>query len=162
FGLDTRQWFQSFPAVAGSSLFAALGESARIEAPRGDGRTRAELDAAEPVQRPPLLASAIATAVQAVRRPTEPLRHAQPMASLALDWLMALEWRNRLEATLGITLPAALVWAYPTVSALAEAVGERMGYEPVTQSSLSEEEMELLADLVETSELAAQPGNGQL
>ena len=53
------------------------------------------------------------------------------MESLGLDSLMALELRNRLEASLGITLPAALVWAYPTISALAEALCERMGYEPV-------------------------------
>jgi len=52
---------------------------------------------------------------------------------------MGLELRNRLETTLGITLPAALVWAYPTISALAGALCERMGYEPDTESSLSEE-----------------------
>lgn len=28
FSLDARQWFQSFPAVAGSSLFAKLHDSA--------------------------------------------------------------------------------------------------------------------------------------
>ena len=81
---------------------------------------------------------------------------------------MALELRNRLEATLDITLPLALVWAYPTISALADALCERMGYapgtesrktaEPGTESSLSEEEMELLADLVEASELEAKTG----
>ena len=55
------------------------------------------------------------------------------MESLGLDSLMALELRNRLEATLDITLPAALVWAYPTISALAGALCERMGYEPSTE-----------------------------
>ena len=90
------------------------------------------------------------------------------MESLGLDSLMALELRNRLEATLDITLPIALVWAYPTISALAGALCERMGYAPMTESrktaesgtesSLSEEETELLADLVEASELAAKTG----
>jgi phthiocerol/phenolphthiocerol synthesis type-I polyketide synthase C len=50
------------------------------------------------------------------------------MESLGLDSLMALELRNRLEASLGITLPAALIWAYPTISGLAGALCERMGY----------------------------------
>ena len=63
------------------------------------------------------------------------------MESLGLDSLMALELRNRLEATLDITLPVALVWAYPTISALAGALCERMGYEPGTESSLSEEKI---------------------
>ncbi|HET9563571.1 MAG TPA: SDR family NAD(P)-dependent oxidoreductase, partial [Mycobacterium sp.] len=133
FSLDARQWFQSFPAVEGSSLFAKLGESAMVERRGGDGRIRAELDAAEPAERPARLASAIANEIQGVVRSIEPLDHDQPMESLGLDSLMALELRNRLEATLGITLPVALVWAYPTISALAGALCERMGYEPVTE-----------------------------
>ena len=63
FSLDARQWFQSFPAAQGSSLFAKLGESATIER-RGGGRIRAELDAAEPAERPARLASAIANEIQ--------------------------------------------------------------------------------------------------
>ena len=105
FSLDARQWFQSFPAAEGSSLFAKLGESATIER-RGGGRIRAELDAAEPAERPARLAAAIANEIQGVRRSIEPLDHDQPMDSLGLDSLMALELRNRLEATLDITLPA--------------------------------------------------------
>ena len=168
FSLDARQWFQSFPAAEGSSLFAELGTSGRTEQRGGGGRLRAELDAAEPAQRQARLASVIATEIQGVRRSTEPLDHDQPMESLGLDSLMALELRNRLETALGITLPAALVWAYPTTSALAGAVCERMGYEPITEGlktaepstelSLSDEEAELLADLVEASELAAKTG----
>jgi phthiocerol/phenolphthiocerol synthesis type-I polyketide synthase C len=167
FSLDARQWFQSFPAAQGSSLFAELGKSVQA-GQRGGGRIRAELDAAEPAERPAQIASVIANEIQGVRRSTEPLAHDQPIQTLGLDSLMALELRNRLEAALGITLPAALVWAYPTISALAGALCERMGYEtgadgsemaePGTESSLSEEEAELLADLVEASELAAQTG----
>ena len=166
FSLDARQWFQSFPAAQGSSLFAKLGQSKTER--RGGGRIRAELDAAEPAERPARLAAAIANEIQGVRRSIEPLDHDQPMESLGLDSLMALELRNRLEATLDITLPVALVWAYPTISALAGSLCERMGYEPMTESrqtaesgtesSLSEEETELLADLVEASELAAKTG----
>jgi phthiocerol/phenolphthiocerol synthesis type-I polyketide synthase C len=137
FSLDARQWFQSFPSAEASSLFAKLGESAKTE--RGGGRIRAELDAAEPAERPARIASAIANEIQGVRRSVEPLDHHQPMESLGLDSLMALELRNRLEATLGIVLPAALVWAYPTISALAEAVCERMGYELGTEPPPSED-----------------------
>jgi phthiocerol/phenolphthiocerol synthesis type-I polyketide synthase C len=71
---------------------------------------------------------------------------------------MALELRNRLEATLGITLPVALVWAHPSIATLADALCERMGYEPEPEAALSEEEMNLLANLVQATELAANSG----
>ncbi|MGB8211886.1 MAG: SDR family NAD(P)-dependent oxidoreductase [Mycobacterium sp.] len=167
FSLDARQWFQSFPAAGESSLFTGLAESATTQR-RGGGRIRAELDAAEPGERPARLALAIATEIQGVRRSTEPLDYDQPLESLGLDSLMGLELRNRLETTLGITLPVALVWAYPTISALAGALCERMGYEPVTESrktaepggesSLSEEQAEMLVDFVDASELEVQTG----
>jgi phthiocerol/phenolphthiocerol synthesis type-I polyketide synthase C len=82
---------------------------------------------------------------------------------------MALELRNRLEARLGITLPVALVWAYPTISDLAGLLCERLGYAPMSDApkpseaepALSDEEMELLSDLVEASELEATTGAGE-
>ena len=93
------------------------------------------------------------------------------MESLGLDSLMALELRNRLETSLGITLPVALVWAYPTISGLAGALCERMGYvdagdgaaaadlaadEP--EATLADDELDLLADLFDASELEATTG----
>jgi phthiocerol/phenolphthiocerol synthesis type-I polyketide synthase C len=168
FNLDARQWFQSFPAAQGSSLFAELGKSVTTERREGGGRIRAELDAAAPADRPGLVTSAIATEIQGVRRSADPLDHNAPMESLGLDSLMALELRNRLESTLGITLPVALVWSYPTISTLAGALCERMGYqaatesvmtaEPETEESLSLEEAELLADFVDASELEVKTG----
>src|ERR1700730_11241479 len=44
FSLDARQWFQSFPAAAGSSLFTRLRDVTTVEH-RSDGRIRAELEA---------------------------------------------------------------------------------------------------------------------
>jgi phthiocerol/phenolphthiocerol synthesis type-I polyketide synthase C len=167
FSLDARQWFQSFPAAAGSSLFARLRDTTAIE--RGPSRLRAELDALDASQRPAALASAIADEIRAVLHSSEPIAHNEPIESLGLDSLMALELRNRLEASLGITLPAALVWAYPTISDLAGALCERLGYAPTSDAPgppeadpvLSDEEMELLADLVEASELEATTGAGE-
>ena len=79
---------------------------------------------------------------------------------------MALELRNRLESSLGTTLPVALVWAYPTITDLAGALCERLGYAPLANTEqtpdaepdLSDEEMELLSDLVAASELEAATG----
>jgi phthiocerol/phenolphthiocerol synthesis type-I polyketide synthase C len=167
FSLDARQWFQSFPAAERSSLFAKLAESTTREV-RGDGRIRAELDAADAAERPNLIASTIATEIQAVLRSAVPVDHEQPMDALGLDSLMALELRNRLEASLDIPLPAALVWAHPTISSLAGALCERMGYEPAVEQSatpspapepeLPEEVMTLLDDLVRATELETSAG----
>ncbi|HTX96098.1 MAG TPA: type I polyketide synthase [Mycobacterium sp.] len=162
FSMDARQWFQSFPAAAGSSLFAKLQESASVER-RGGGAIRALLDALDPVERPGRLASAIADEIRGVLRSSDPIDHNRPLETLGLDSLMGLELRNRLEASLGIELPVALVWAYPTITDLSAALCGRMDYAlpPDAQATsdaepeLSEEEMDLLSDLVEASELEA-------
>ncbi|WP_373180558.1 SDR family NAD(P)-dependent oxidoreductase, partial [Mycobacterium marinum] len=171
FILDARQWFQSFPAAAGSSLFSKLQESTTPER-RAGGAIRAELDALEgaaAAERPARLAAAIAGEIRAVLRSTEPIDVDRPMESLGLDSLMALELRNRLEASLGTTLPAALVWAYPTITDLAGALCERLGYAqladveqtPDAEAALSDEEMELLSDLVAASELETATGSSE-
>jgi acyl carrier protein len=41
-----------------------------------------------------------------------------PLKALGIDSLMGLELRNRLEAKLGVTLSATLVWTYPNLGAL--------------------------------------------
>ncbi|BBX72828.1 type I polyketide synthase [Mycobacterium shinjukuense] len=162
FSLDARQWFQSFPAAAGSSLFAKLHDSAAVRR-GGGGKIRAQLDALDPAERPGRLAAAIADEIRGVLRSRDPIDHDRPLETLGLDSLMALELRNRLEAILGITLPVALVWAYPTITDLAAALCERMDYAqppaaPKTggaEAELSAEEMDLLSDLVDASELEA-------
>ncbi|MGB9227871.1 type I polyketide synthase [Mycobacterium sp.] len=162
--LDARQWFQSFPAVAGSSLFAKLHDAAALKSGerRGGGKVRAQLDALDAAERPGHLAAAIADEIRGVLRSSDPIDHNRPLETLGLDSLMGLELRNRLEASLGITLPVALVWAYPTISDLATALCERMDYAPPaaaetsdTEPELSDEEMDLLSDLVDASELEA-------
>ena len=160
FSLDARQWFQSFPAVAGSSLFAKLDESATVER-RGGGAIRAQLDALDATERPGCLASAIADEIRGVLRSSDPIDRDRPLETLGFDSLMALELRNRLEASLGITLPTGLVWTYPTITDLAGALCERMDYALLAdvhetsdaEAELSEEDIDLLSDLVEASEL---------
>lgn len=166
--LDARQWFQSFPAAGGSSLFAKLHDATKLER-RDGGAIRAEFDASDPAERPNRLAAAIADQIRAVLRSTEPIAHDRPMESLGLDSLMALELRNRLEASLGTTLPVALVWAYLTIHDLAGAMCERLGYATVAadepaaeaETELSDEEMDLLADLVAASELETATGGSE-
>jgi len=161
FSLDARQWFQSFPAAAGSSLFTRLRDVTTVEH-RSDGRIRAELEALDASERPARLGLVIADEIRAVLRSREPIDHDEAVASLGLDSLMGLELRNRLESRLGITLPVALVWAYPTITELAGAMCERLGYTETTDASrepaLSEAEMQLLSDVLAASELEVATG----
>jgi phthiocerol/phenolphthiocerol synthesis type-I polyketide synthase C len=156
FGMDARQWFQSFPAAAQSSLFSEVRDANTTEL-QSCGEFRAKLAAMPSGARAVHVASVIADEIRAVRRSSAPIDHDEAMISLGLDSLMALELRNRLELRVGITLPAALVWAYPTISDLASALCERLGFEQAAEvseaePSLAEEDMQLLADLVATSE----------
>jgi phthiocerol/phenolphthiocerol synthesis type-I polyketide synthase C len=113
----------------------------------------------DPGARAACLASLIADEIKVVLRSADPIDHDAALASLGLDSLMGLELRNRLESRLTITLPVALVWAYPTISELAVAMCERLGYtESNSEAALSQSEMALLSDIVAASELHVATG----
>ena len=50
----------------------------------------------------------------------------KPFRTLGLGSLMGLELRKRLEAGTQLSLPATLVWNYPTIAALAEELASRL------------------------------------
>ncbi|MDZ7309035.1 MAG: type I polyketide synthase, partial [candidate division KSB1 bacterium] len=50
----------------------------------------------------------------------------KPLRTLGMDSLMALELRNRLERSLGLTLPATTFFNYPTLAALTKHLAEKM------------------------------------
>ncbi len=50
-----------------------------------------------------------------------------PLGSLGMESLTAVEFRNRLETALGLTLSATLIWNYPTVAAIVVYLAERLG-----------------------------------
>ena len=62
-----------------------------------------------------------------MRLEPDQLAPATPLGSLGLDSLMGLEIRNRLEASLGLTIPATLIWTYPTIAALTTHLAETLG-----------------------------------
>jgi acyl transferase domain-containing protein/acyl carrier protein len=49
-----------------------------------------------------------------------------PLKTLGMDSLMGLELRNRLESALGLTLPATVVWTYPTIRDLAAQLAKKL------------------------------------
>lgn len=134
--------------------FAAFAE--RTAQPRQTFRSRLEAEA-EP-DRPELLRHALHDALAAVmgfQGQAAITRH-QRFFDLGMDSLMAVEFRNRLEAELGVRLPATLIFDYPSLDALADFVGGLLpGCKPEAApcelENLSEDELArlLAAELAE-------------
>jgi NADPH:quinone reductase-like Zn-dependent oxidoreductase/acyl carrier protein len=133
-GLDTASWCQAHPAAGRSTLFAALLAEAQTASdtetrPSTERGVRASLLAAEPGRpRRTLLESFIQEQVgQVLRLPPARVDLHKPLRTLGMDSLMTIEFRNRLETSLGLTLSATLVWNYPTVAELTPFLAEKAG-----------------------------------
>ncbi|MEO5730962.1 MAG: beta-ketoacyl reductase [Byssovorax sp.] len=125
--LDVRQWVEFYPTAASSPMLSRL----LAKAPAGVGRAAGEarlveqLARAEPAARPSLLLGFVRGQVARVLRLAESkLDPSAPLTSFGMDSLTSLELRNRLEAALGLHLPATLLWTYPTVTALCGHLSE--------------------------------------
>jgi acyl transferase domain-containing protein/NAD(P)-dependent dehydrogenase (short-subunit alcohol dehydrogenase family) len=118
FRISMRQWFEANPQASGLRFLAELEGEQRPA--RGAASARAALDQAEPAARAMLVEEHVVEQIGRVLRlaPARIDRRA-PFATLGVDSLMSLELRNRLEASLGIRLPAALLFTYATPALLA-------------------------------------------
>jgi acyl carrier protein len=118
---DLRQWREFHPAIVEASLFEELlQEAGHGDAPIASGPRMSDgLRQAEEGQRRGLLEDHLRDQIAHVLRLDSSRIGAQTtFGSMGLDSLMGLEIRNRLERSLGLTLPATLVWTYPTLAAL--------------------------------------------
>jgi acyl carrier protein len=61
-----------------------------------------------------------------LRVPVSQIDADMPLRTLGLDSMMAVELRDHLEASLGVTLSATVVWSYPTLQQLAVNLLERI------------------------------------
>jgi myxalamid-type polyketide synthase MxaE and MxaD len=117
---NLRQWREFYPAAAAMPLLSVLAaDQPASEASRATGAMRATLAGLPAGQRRPALEAHLRAQIAEVMQldPAQ-LASATPLGSLGLDSLMGLEIRNRLEASLGLTIPATLIWTYPTIAAL--------------------------------------------
>jgi acyl transferase domain-containing protein/SAM-dependent methyltransferase len=129
--LDLRQWRQYYPKNANSPLFTELmrGASAAKRSQVEDSSVRKALEALEPgSRRRERLEEHLQTlAAQVLRMSPEQLDRSTPLRTLGFDSLVAVEFRNRIESSLGLTLSATLVWNHPTIEALATFLADKMG-----------------------------------
>jgi acyl carrier protein len=59
----------------------------------------------------------------------------QPFGQMGIDSLMALELIRRVNAALGLALPATAVFNYPTLTILAAQIAKRLGFDPVEEAA---------------------------
>jgi acyl carrier protein len=124
--LDVRQWLESHPQLAEAPLFSRLREPVQPRA--GGSRLVAQLAAAPEGERRALLERHLREeAARLLRTTPEQIDPRSSLVALGLGSLVALEYRNHLEASLGATFPATLIWSHPTVAELTEHLAERLG-----------------------------------
>ena len=124
--LDLRQWRQYYPRAA-TALLSGLEGKTNI-GPAASSELRSALQTAAPALRRGMLEDHVKQQMARVLRlKTANIPDRTPFRSLGLDSLVAIEFRNRLELTLGLRLPATLVWANPTIPALVEHLAASMG-----------------------------------
>ena len=94
-------------------------------------RSRDSLEAASAEDRWTLLSEHVRAAAAAVLGlPAEQIDVRKGLFDLGMDSLMSVELKSRLEAATGCALPTTLTFKYPTVVALTDFLGERLGLEP--------------------------------
>lgn len=125
---DVRQWVEFYPQIAGSPFLSDLvNEKPLSEEGRETATFRDSVERAQPQRRPELMESHILEQLgKVLRLDPKRLDKQSPFASLGMDSLMSLELRNRLEASLGLKLSAALLFTYATTSALAIHLVEKL------------------------------------
>ena len=98
------------------------------------GQTESEF--CQSLRRRDLLAEHVGATAAAVigLAPEQALDPTAGFFQLGMDSLMSVTLQRRLSASLGLALPAAMIYEYPTVSSLTDALAERLGYPAVTDA----------------------------
>ena len=145
---EAGQWSELYPAAAPflSQLLKGAKPGGPVNGKAATRSVREALLAVEPGRRRwAVLETYVREQVaQVLRLAPSRVDPNKPLRALGIDSLMTLELRNRLEAGLGLTLSATLVWNYPTVSALVPFLAGKMelaleAAEPESQAESKEE-----------------------
>ncbi len=105
----------------------------------GQLSVREQMEAAPGPERAAILEQAIRDRLSRVLKiAPERIDGRKPFGAMGLTSLLGLEFRNRLEKALRISLPATLVWNYPTIPALARNLVDRLGLAPVDEAGAGE------------------------
>ena len=125
-------WRQNLSGAARSAFLANFVKADRdaedAPAVAAEPALLDQLTAAEPQERRGIVERFVAArAARVLRLSAEQIDLDKPLRAMGLDSLLAVEFRNRLEADTGLSVPTTLIWNYPTVAKLAPQVAERLG-----------------------------------
>jgi acyl transferase domain-containing protein/NADPH:quinone reductase-like Zn-dependent oxidoreductase/acyl carrier protein len=129
---DVERWCDSYPAARKWSLFGELMDAASASGSQGSATSASLRDELMALPAGRRRRTHLETALQQQVAQVLKLAPARidlnkPLRSMGLDSLMALELRNRLEAATSISVPATVIWNYPTITLLAAQLATRMG-----------------------------------
>ena len=131
---DWRQWSRGTAALPLFADLAAADDTTRRDAPPS-AATAANLHsqiaaAGTALERRTIIEGILRDQVaQVLKRSAATIELIKPFRAMGLDSLMALEFRNRLEALAGVRLPATLAFNYPTIAALAPFLASKAGFD---------------------------------
>jgi phthiocerol/phenolphthiocerol synthesis type-I polyketide synthase C len=127
--IDWPQLLREFPLLGGKPLLEEVVRERRLNehgpSLEEPGLLR-QLEESSPSERRQLITAYIRNQVTKVLGldPAQPLDLRQPLIELGIDSLMAIELGNALGIALGRTLPATLIFDYPTIEALAHYLAD--------------------------------------
>ncbi|KYF74583.1 hypothetical protein BE11_49130 [Sorangium cellulosum] len=132
--VNLRQWVEFYPSAAGAPLLSELAsEERRAEeaAAPTPSRLKAALEGARPERRAAVVEQHVREELgKSLRQDASRIPRLAPFRSLGLDSLMAIELRNRLEASTGLKLSAALLFTYGDVASLSDHLLRELGPAP--------------------------------
>jgi acyl transferase domain-containing protein/acyl carrier protein len=140
--MSVRQWMEFYPRTADSPFLAELHVAEERAAAAGPaegatGRLRDALEHLSPAEaRLGLERHVLECLSRVLRVPADRVDVGAPFKDYGMDSLMSLEIRNRLEASLGLRLSAAILFTHPTTTALVEHLlaDMQLGGEALDQS----------------------------
>ncbi|MEM9553543.1 MAG: type I polyketide synthase [Acidobacteriota bacterium] len=148
--LDIRRWLEAHPHAAGSSRLERLVAATEPAPAPSVTAERQRLLAAPAGERRHLVDRILRARAGAILQ-IDPADVAPDAAlvDIGFDSLMGLELRDSLETSLGLRLPATLLWSYPTLEDLARHLAQ-------TLDSASTSEPTAPPELLSTDELLSQ------
>jgi acyl carrier protein len=135
--IDWNRWRAAHPIVAQSTFFSDQGDATARPA---DKDTMRSLLAADPGEQLQLVANRLREHLASVvRLPTSRIDSDQPLVTMGIDSLMAVELKNRVERDLGIVMPLLQLIKGPSLSELAQSIvaslSGRTGSSPVAKNT---------------------------
>jgi NAD(P)-dependent dehydrogenase (short-subunit alcohol dehydrogenase family)/acyl carrier protein len=120
--MSVRQWVEFYPGAASAPFLSRLRKAEeRTLATKSASAFLDALRGMPPMERRPALERHVAECLgRVLGLPPERIEVRAPFRGYGMDSLMSLEIRNRLEASLGLRLSAALLFTYPTTAALVD------------------------------------------